>query len=42
MGAESDIARDFVEVKLHHVGVGTREAPKPLRPRERDISAPNR
>ena len=25
MGARSDIARDFVEVKLHHVGVGTRK-----------------
>ena len=22
MGARSDVARDFVEVKLHHVGVG--------------------
>ena len=25
MGALSDIARDFVEVKLHHVGAGTRK-----------------
>ena len=25
MGASSDVARDFVEVKLHHVGIGKRE-----------------
>jgi hypothetical protein len=35
VGARSDVARDFVEVKLHHVGVG-------MRKRERGADAPSR
>ena len=38
MGAVGDIARDFVEMKLHHVGVRVGQAREPLRRRERGRS----
>jgi hypothetical protein len=42
MGTLSDVARDFVEVELHHVGVGMRQRESRLTRRPRPQKRPGR